>query len=68
MKTMSSNALPWKTDSKVVEWNVAPTTVSKGATARSGNIVWPFPPFPNPKDTGNRLPKFNPENYEDAPV
>ena len=30
--------------------------------------AWPFPPFPNPKDTGNRVPKFNPENYEDAPV
>lgn len=68
MKTMSSNALPWKTDSEVAAWNVVPTTVSKGATARSGSNVWPFPPFPNPKDKGNRVPKFNPENYEDAPV
>jgi hypothetical protein len=65
---MSSNALNVKTESEVVAWNVAPTTVSKGATARSGNNVWPFPPFPNPKDKGNRVPKFNPENYEDAPV
>jgi hypothetical protein len=32
------------------------------------NSVWPFPPFPNPKDTGNRVPKFNPDNHEDAPV
>ena len=32
------------------------------------NTNWPFPPFPNPKDTGNRVPKFNPDNYEDAPV
>ena len=29
---------------------------------------WPFPPFPNPKDKGNKRPKFNPDNYEDAPV
>lgn len=29
---------------------------------------WPFPPFPNPKDTGNKQPKFNPDNYEDAPI
>ena len=29
---------------------------------------WPFPPFPNPKDTGNRVPKFNPGNYEEAPL
>jgi len=28
---------------------------------------WPFPPFPNPKDKGTKQPKFNPENYEDAP-
>jgi hypothetical protein len=31
-------------------------------------MTWPFPPFPNPMDTGNKVPKFNPENYEDAPV
>lgn len=31
------------------------------------NSVWPFPPFPNPKDKGNRVPKFNPDNHEDAP-
>ena len=29
---------------------------------------WPFPVFPNPKDTGTKQPKFNPENYEDAPL
>jgi len=29
---------------------------------------WPFPPFPNPKDTGSRVPKFNPGNYEEAPL
>jgi hypothetical protein len=30
--------------------------------------VWPFPPFPNPKDKNDkREPKFNPDNYEDAP-
>ena len=28
---------------------------------------WPFPPFPNPKDKGNRVPKFNPDNFKDAP-
>ncbi len=28
---------------------------------------WPFPPFPNPKDKGNRVLKFNPDNHEDAP-
>jgi hypothetical protein len=27
---------------------------------------WPFPVFPNPLDTGNKLPKFNPSNHEDA--
>lgn len=31
------------------------------------NSVWPFPPFPNPKDTGTKQPKFNPDNHEDAP-
>lgn len=30
--------------------------------------MWPFPPFPNPKDKGNKVPKFNPENEEDAPI
>ena len=29
---------------------------------------WPFPPFPNLKDMGNRVPKFNPNNHEDAPL
>jgi len=30
--------------------------------------VWPFPPFPNPLDKNDkREPKFNPDNYEDAP-
>ncbi len=31
-------------------------------------MTWPFPPFPNPKDKGSRVPKFNPDNHEDAPV
>ena len=31
-------------------------------------MTWPFPPFPNPKDKNDqRKPKFNPDNYEDAP-
>jgi hypothetical protein len=30
-------------------------------------MTWPFPPFPNPKDKGTNVPKFNPDNYEDAP-
>jgi hypothetical protein len=30
--------------------------------------VWPFPPFPNPKDKGTKQPKFNPDNHEDAPI
>ena len=29
--------------------------------------VWPFPQFPNNKDN-NKSPKFNPDNYEDAPL
>jgi hypothetical protein len=29
---------------------------------------WPFPPFPNPKDKGTKVPKFNPDNHEDAPL
>ena len=28
---------------------------------------WPFPSFPNPQDKGNKVPKFNPDNFEDAP-
>ena len=28
---------------------------------------WPFPPFPNPKHNDKRQPKFNPDNYEEAP-
>ena len=31
-------------------------------------IIWPFPPFPNPKDKSNKVPKFNPDNFEDAPL
>ncbi len=27
-------------------------------------MTWPFPPFPNPKDKGNRVPKFNPDKYD----
>ena len=64
---MSSNALNVKTESEAVAWNAVHTTVSKEGIARSGSNAWPFPPFPNPKDKGNRVPKFNPENYEDAP-
>lgn len=30
-------------------------------------MTWPFPSFPNPKDKGNQVPKFNPDNHEDAP-
>jgi hypothetical protein len=30
--------------------------------------TWPFPPYPNPLDRSNRVPKFNPDNYEDAPL
>ena len=29
---------------------------------------WPFPPYPNPLDKGSSVPKFNPNNHEDAPV
>ena len=29
--------------------------------------MWPFPTFQNPKDKGANVPKFNPDNYEDAP-
>jgi hypothetical protein len=31
-------------------------------------MTWPFPQFPNPKDTGNKIPKFNPGNHEEAPL
>jgi hypothetical protein len=31
-------------------------------------MSWPFPPFPNPKDKGAKRPRFNPDNFEDAPV
>ena len=31
-------------------------------------MTWPFPPFPNPKDKGAKQPKFNPDNFEDAPI
>jgi len=30
--------------------------------------MWPFPPFPNPKDEGNKTPKFNPDNHEESPI
>lgn len=30
--------------------------------------TWPFPPHPNPLDRGNRVPRFNPDNHEDAPL
>ena len=30
--------------------------------------TWPFPPFPNPQDKGNKVPKFNPDNYDEAPL
>ena len=30
--------------------------------------TWPFPSFPNPLDTENKVPKFNPANHEDAPL
>ena len=29
---------------------------------------WPFPAFPNPLDTGNKVPKFNPANHEESPL
>jgi hypothetical protein len=31
-------------------------------------MTWPFPPFPNPKDKGTKVPAFNPDNHEDAPL
>lgn len=30
--------------------------------------TWPFPPHPNPMDRGKSVPKFNPDNFEDAPL
>jgi hypothetical protein len=30
--------------------------------------TWPFPPHPNPLDKGSSVPKFNPNNEEDAPL
>jgi len=30
--------------------------------------TWPFPTWPNPLDKGNKQPKFNPANHEDAPL
>ena len=30
--------------------------------------MWPFPSFPNPLDNGQKRPKFNPANHEDAPL
>lgn len=35
---------------------------------REEHIVWPFPPFPNPKHKDHRKPKFNPDNFEDSPL
>ena len=31
-------------------------------------MTWPFPTVPNTKDKGNTVPRFNPDNYEDAPL
>lgn len=31
-------------------------------------MSWPFPPFPNPLDRGNTVPRFNPDNFEEAPI
>jgi hypothetical protein len=31
-------------------------------------MKWPFPPFPNPKDKGNKVPKFNPDNFDESPL
>ena len=31
-------------------------------------MSWPFPPYPNPLDKGSSVPKFNPNNHEDAPL
>lgn len=30
--------------------------------------MWPFPPYPNPKDQGTKVPRFNPDNHDDAPM
>lgn len=31
-------------------------------------MSWPFPPHPNPLDRGNRVPRFNPDNFEESPL
>jgi len=36
------------------------------ALCNEGRVIWPFPSFPNPLDTGHKRPKFNPANHEDA--
>ena len=38
------------------------------AKAKELAKVWPFPPFPNPLDTGHKRPKFNPANHEESPL
>jgi hypothetical protein len=43
------------------------TAVTREVEAAHG-INWPFPRYPNPLDRGNRVPKFNPNNHEDAPL
>jgi hypothetical protein len=37
-------------------------------TPQPAPIPWPFPPFPNPLDTGYKRPKFNPNNHEESPL
>lgn len=32
------------------------------------NMTWPFPTHPLPTPKNDKPPKFNPDNYEDAPV
>jgi hypothetical protein len=31
-------------------------------------MTWPFPTQPLPTPKNDKPPKFNPDNYEDAPV
>jgi hypothetical protein len=31
-------------------------------------MTWPFPTHPLPTPKNDKPPKFNPDNYEDAPV
>lgn len=31
------------------------------------NSLWPFPAWPNPKDSGHKRPPFNPANHEESP-